>query len=49
MKIVVIHESAAEAERLAVIVQEKDLWALKVLVARAGARVLAVKDEKDGS
>jgi len=49
MKIVVIEESAAAGGRLAVLVPEKDLWALQVLVARAGQKILVIKEESDAS
>jgi hypothetical protein len=49
MKIVVIEESSAPGGRLAVVVSERDLWALQVLVARAGQKILVIKEESDAS
>jgi hypothetical protein len=49
MKIVVIEESAAEGGRLALLVPERDLPALQALAARAGQKVLAIKEESDAS
>jgi hypothetical protein len=46
MKIVVVTESAATGGQLAVLVLEEDLYALQVLVARAGQKVKAITDEK---
>jgi len=46
MKIVIVTESAATGGQLAVLVLEEDLYALQVLVARAGQKVKAITDEK---
>ena len=49
MKRVVIEESSAVGGRLVVLVLASDLWALQVLCARAGQKVLAIKDDTDES
>jgi hypothetical protein len=49
MKIVVIESKEGHAGCLAVFVPENDLWALQVLCARAGQKVLVIKDQEDAS
>jgi len=49
MKVVVVESKEAIGGRLAVLVPEPDLWALKVLVARAGQKILVIKEESDAS
>lgn len=49
MKVVIVESKEAPGQRLAVLVSESDLWPLQVLCARAGQKVLAVKEEKDAS
>lgn len=49
MKIVIVASSEGEGGRLAMCVPEEDLWAVRVLCARAGQEVLKVEDESDAS
>ena len=51
MKIVVVDSKEKEGEggRLAIVVPEKDLWAFQVLCARAGQKILVIKEEAHAS
>ena len=51
MKIVVIESKGEEASggRFPVLIPEKDLWALELLCARAGQKILVIKEEKVAS
>jgi hypothetical protein len=51
MKIVVVESKENEGcgSRLGVLVPEEDLWSFQVLCARAGQRILVIKEEKDAS
>ena len=49
MTIVVVEskEKEGSGSRLVVLVPKEDLWAVQVLCARAGQKILRIKDEKD--
>ena len=45
MKIVVVESKEEDSGRVAVLVPEKALWAFQVLCARAGQKILVIKEE----
>jgi len=47
MKIVIVESKEGLGGCLATFVPESELWALEVLCARAGQKVLSISDEKD--
>lgn len=45
MKIVVVESKEEDSGRVAVLVPEKALWAFQILCARAGQKILVIKEE----
>lgn len=49
MKVVVVESKEEDSGRVAVLVPENALWAFQVLCARAGQKILVVKEEVHAS